>query len=276
MVPKVPTIYEDIDWVALRKQALAQKRWRNKGPQEWDAKAASFASRNKSSAYIDLFLALLPLEPSTTVLDVGSGPGTLTLPLASRVASVTAIDFSAGMLGVLNTLAEESKISNIRTLHCAWEDDWQAKGIRPHHIAIASRAMGVENLQEALRKINAYAEKYVFLSDRVGATPFDVAAFEAIGRPFAAGPDYIYTLNMLYSLGIHANVSILTLERELTYASMADALRSYSWMFNDLSDRESEALERYLDNLIVKNEDGSLTLHRQDPPRWAVIWWSKQ
>ena len=271
-----PFSYEDLDWPELRRQAQAKKGWRNKGPQEWDAKASSFANRNKSSAYIDLFLAQLPLDSTLTVLDIGSGPGTLALPLARRYASVTAIDFSRKMLDVLRSLAQEEGVGNITTVHCAWEDDWQEKGLAPHDIAIASRAMAVEDLEAALTKINAYAKKYVFLSDRVGPTPFDVEAFAAIGRPFNGGPDYIYTLNMLYSLGIHANVSILTLERELTFPSMEEAFRSYAWMFNEMSDAEVSALTSYLASRIIKSDEHSLTLLRPEPPRWAVIWWRKE
>lgn len=267
--------YADINWADLRANALERKGWRNKGPAEWDAKAVSFAARNKSATYVDLFLDHLPLEPTMSVLDVGSGPGTLALPIAGKVSSVTAIDFSKGMLEVLNNLAADENITNIRTVHCAWEDDWQEKGILPHDIAIASRAMGVQDLAAAIKKIDACARKFVFLSDRVGATPFDPEAFAAVGRPFVAGPDYIYTVNILYSMGIHPNISILTLERELTFSSMEEALRSYSWMFTDLTGEETVALERYLLR-IIKKENDQLVLRRQSPPRWAVIWWAKE
>ncbi|MFH0781462.1 MAG: class I SAM-dependent methyltransferase [Pseudomonadota bacterium] len=267
--------YADIDWAELRAHALEKKGWRNKGPQEWDIKAASFATRNKSSAYIDLFLDLLPLEPNMSVLDIGSGPGTLAIPIAGKVGSVTAIDFSKGMLETLKGLALEEKISNITTVHCAWEDDWHAKGIRPHDIAIASRAMGILDLEAALKKIDAYATRYVFLSERIGETPFDVGAFAAVGRPFAAGPDYIYTVNMLYSMGIYPNISVLTLDRETTFSSMAEAVKSYSWMFSDITADETVALENYLQDQLVKQENNQLTIRREAPPRWAVIWWQK-
>jgi Methyltransferase domain len=267
--------FADINWAELRANAFEKKGWRNKGPKEWDAKANSFAARNKSAAYIDLFLALLPLEPTMSVLDVGSGPGTLAIPIATKVQSVTAIDFSEGMLAVLNTLSSEQQITNIKTIQCAWEDDWQAKGIGPHDIAIASRAMGVRDLASALIKIDAWATRYVFLSDRIGETPFDVGAFAAVGRPFAAGPDYIYTVNMLYTLGIHPNISVLTLDREMTFSSMEEAMKSYSWMFNDITTDETAALEKYLQGLIVRRANGQLTVRRIAPPRWAVIWWQK-
>lgn len=267
--------FSDIDWVVLRANAYKTKAWQNKGQKEWDTKAKSFASRNKSSTYIDLFLAHLPLHPNMSVLDVGSGPGTLAIPIARKVASVTAIDFSKSMLQVLNDFAFEASIANIKTVHCAWEDDWKLKGLQPHDIAIASRALGVEDLETALKKLDAFATKYVFLTDRIGSTPFDVAAFAAIGRPFIAGPDYIYTINILYTLGIHANISVLTLERELTFHSMEEAVKSYSWMFNDITRDETAALERYLEKHIIKEESNQLTLHREVPPRWAMIWWQK-
>ena len=267
--------FTDINWTNLRANALKNKGWRNKSPQDWDAKAASFAARNKSAAYVELFLALLPLEPNLSVLDVGSGPGTLSIPIAKKVRSVTAIDYSTGMLAAMKSIAEKENITNLTAIHCAWEDDWHAKGIDLHDIAIASRAMGVEDLEAAIKKIDSYATKYVFLSDRIGATPFDEAAFNAIGRPFLAGPDYIYTINILYTLGIHPNMTVLTLDQEICFSSIDEAMNSYLWMFTDITSDETLALERYLRDKIVTGNNGQLILHREAPPRWAVIWWEK-
>jgi hypothetical protein len=270
-----PKIYTDIDWTTLRANALAQKGWQEKGPGEWDKKARSFAGRNKSAAYIDLVLEHMVLDPSFTVLDIGSGPGTLAIPLAKRVDSVTAIDFSSGMLDTLEELAREEQLGNIRTVQCAWEDDWQEKGLQPHDIAIASRSIGVKDLSTALSKIDRYATRYVFLTDRIGSTPFEEGAFAALGRPFSPGPDYIYTLNTLYSMGIHPNVTILNLERDVPYPSLAEAMQSYSWMFGDLTGAESLALERYLTGKIICAEGDRVTIRRDSPPRWALIWWAK-
>jgi SAM-dependent methyltransferase len=270
-----PGIYADIDWETLRANALAKKGWQNKGPAEWDQKARSFANRNKSTAYIDLVLSHLPLEASFTVLDIGSGPGTLAIPMAQRVMSVTAIDFSRGMLDTLEEIAREENINNIQTVQCAWEDDWHEKGLLPHDIAIASRSMGVKDLTTALNKINHYGTKYIFLTDRIGSTPFEEGAFEAIGRSFSPGPDYIYTLNTLYSLGIYPNVTILKLEQDIEYASMDEAIKSYSWMFHDITHEENLALEKYITGKIIHSKSNRLTIRRDSPPQWALIWWEK-
>jgi len=274
-MPLPPKTYKDINWATLRANAMARKGWRSKGPKEWDKKADSFSKRNKDSAYTSLFLSHLPLESSLTVLDIGSGPGTLAIPIATKVNSVTAIDFSRGMLNTLKTVAAEQQINNIATIQCAWEDDWAAKEIKPHDIAIASRSMGVRDLGAALHKIDSYAEKYVFISDRIGDTPFEKSAFTTLGRSFEPGPDYIYTLNTLYTLGIHPNVTVLELDNKTVYTSMAEAVDSYSWMFKAITPEETILLEKYIGRRIVSSENGRIVVRRDNPPRWALIWWRK-
>lgn len=270
-----PTItkYSDIDWSLLRKMAMAQKGWKRKSPEEWSNKAKAFSNRTKHNDYVNLFIKELPLDPTLSVLDVGSGPGTLALPIAKRVHNVTAIDFSKGMLDILNQHARDDQTNNITTVHCSWEDDWAQKGIVPHDIAIASRSVGVEELEPALEKINSFATKYVFISDRVGATPFEEGAFHAIGRPFQPGPDYIYTLNTLYKMGIYPNVTVLKPNPITTYPSIEEALGSYSWMFHELSTAEEHELLNYIKQNIIETNDNTVTVKRNSPVRWALIWW---
>lgn len=265
----------DIDWNLLWQNARKQKSWSSKGPADWDSRAESFASRSASSPYISLLLERLPLTPDLTVLDVGSGPGTLSLPLAGLVRSVTAVDYSAGMLDVLGRKIQEENVLNIRTIQGAWEDDWQQLGIGIHDIAIASRSLAVENLSLALEKLNAHARDYVFIADRIAPTPFDPDAFAAIGRKFQSGPDYIYTVGTLYAMGIHPSIYILKLDRDYVFRDMEEAMQSYIWMFKDLSAREKDALKNYINSRVIHRKGKQITLRRQHPPQWALIWWKK-
>ena len=275
-MPEIPRVYEDIDWPTLRANAMNRKGWKSKGPEEWDSKAPAFSKRNKDSLYTSLFLSHLPLKSSYTVLDIGSGPGTLAIPVAGKVKKVTAVDFSGGMLDTLREIAAQEQLSNITTIQCAWEDDWHSRGIEPHDIAIASRSMGVRDLAAALKKIDRYGEKFVFISDRIGQTPFEESAFTALGRPFQPGPDYIYTLNTLYTLGIYPEVNVLQLEADTTYENMAEAVSSYSWMFKDITPEETILLKKYISDRVVGMEGDRVTVRRDNPPRWALIWWEKQ
>lgn len=266
--------HADINWNQLWQNARNQRGWASKGAEDWDKKSSSFARRNKQSPYIELLLSQLPLNQEMSILDVGCGPGTLAIPLAKKCKKVTGIDFSSGMLALLNKEAESHQLHNIETIQCAWEDDWQQNGVAVHDITIASRSMGVADLTAAIEKLDGYARQYVFIVDRISPTPFDPAAFEAIGRSFSSGPDYIYTINCLYTMGIHPHVTILQLEKRLYFDSIEQALESYRWMFKDLTDHEDDQLKLYLQHNMTKSAGSQFAIERE-PPRWALIWWHK-
>lgn len=58
----------------------------------------------------------VPLSTDMSMLDFGCGTGLLTLQLAPRVGSVTGVDSSQGMLGVLTAKAENLAAKNVRTV----------------------------------------------------------------------------------------------------------------------------------------------------------------
>jgi ubiquinone/menaquinone biosynthesis C-methylase UbiE len=62
--------------------------------------------------------ASLDLHPGMSVLDVGCGPGRVTIPVAHLVApgEVVAMDIQAGMLRRVREKAESARLSNIRFL----------------------------------------------------------------------------------------------------------------------------------------------------------------
>ncbi len=274
MHPKIT--YDDIDWQMLWKNAREQKSWTPKGPKDWDKKAPSFAKRNSRSPFIDLVLAKLPLQKEFTILDAGSGPGTLSLPIAKQVHSVTALDYSRGMLNALETEAKLQKVKNIRTIHASWADNWEQFDLPKHDICIASRSLNVPDLQASLAKLNNYSRAYVFVVDRIGHTPFDKTAFEALGRPFRSGPDYIYTVNTLYSMGITCSIDIISLDAETTYDNIEAAMESYRWMFKDLNQEEENKLKKYILSNSLQSDNKQCIVKRATPPRWAIISWKKE
>jgi SAM-dependent methyltransferase len=265
---------KNLDWNLLWQQAKRKKTWKSKNAADWDKKAVSFAKRTSTSIYIDRFLKLLKPRQEWSILDAGCGPGTLALPLASLVRRVTGLDFSKKMLAILKQKAAEKGLSNITICHGSWEDDWQALNIVPHDMAIASRSLAVTDLKAALVKLSAHAREKVVITDRVKHGPFDPDAFAAIGRPLATGPDYIYTLNLLYQMGYLPSVDYIELEKELHYPDAREAMESYLWMFRGLDDREKKLLKNYVQSVTTRNEDGSITLHRNQAPVWAFISWT--
>ena len=67
-----------------------------------------------------VIIAHLDPQPGMTVLDVGCGPGRLTLPLAERVGDsgqVVAVDIQAGMLDRVREKAKAAGIENLELVH---------------------------------------------------------------------------------------------------------------------------------------------------------------
>lgn len=84
-------------------------------PTHFDAAARDWDQRPLSqqlAAVPERLLAQLPLRASDHVLDFGAGTGLLSVPIAPKVAQVTALDMSAAMLQVL----DEKGLANITTL----------------------------------------------------------------------------------------------------------------------------------------------------------------
>src|SRR5215472_8049260 len=153
---------QKLDWVTAWREDWKRNEG-HRSPEFWDQRAPSFVRHVSESDYSEQFIEIMRPEADWTVLDIGSGAGTLALPLASRVCHVTALDFSPVMVDLLLADCHQRGITNVSPLLGSWADDWSALGIEKHHIAIASRSMIVEDPRAAFEKLNTMATQRVFV-----------------------------------------------------------------------------------------------------------------
>jgi SAM-dependent methyltransferase len=260
-----------IDWNALWKEDWERHEWQRTS-EHWDKRAPSFAKKVSEGDYADQFIELMRPEADWTVLDVGCAAGTIAIPLAKRVRHVTAMDFSPAMIDLLRTACRDNAIENVSAVLGSWGDDWEALGIGTHDVAIASRSMCVKDHRRALEKLNAIARKRVYISAPVGDGPFDRRIFEAIGRELKPRLDYIYTYNILYQMGVCANVAFATMNRDRTYESPEAACESVLWMLPEISEAEEMKLRRFVSEHLTPYGSG-LRFNYDRSVRWAVMWW---
>ncbi|MBU0968386.1 MAG: methyltransferase domain-containing protein [Proteobacteria bacterium] len=264
-----------VNWNMVWREARQQRKFDRNDNSYWNRRAPSFARHTKTSGYARNFLRLMNPKPEWSILDVGCGAGTLAIPLAGLVQSVTAIDFSDVMISILGERCWEQAITNVTPRVIGWEDDWDMAGIAEHDVAIASRSLVVEDLHAAVIKLDSKARRKVFISSLVGDGPFDRRIFEAIGRDLDRGPDYICVYNLLHQMGIFADVTfVMNGDGDKVYSNVDEAAKGFRWMIDDMTADEEARLRIYLKGHLVKKKEGwTLSYHHE--VRWAIISWSK-
>jgi len=270
-----PLDIREIDWNRICWETRKKKSSPSGTTAYWDKRAPAFARNSSKSDYSEKFLRLLEVKSHWTLLDVGCAAGTLAIPLAKRVKQITAIDISGKMLALLRERCLSLDISNIQTVQGAWEDDWNALGIGEHDVALASRSLITEDFENALTKLDRAARKRVYLSTIVGDGPHDRRIYRALGRDLNPGSDYIYLYNLLYRMGIRANINFISYEERNSYESPEDAYAHLSSKLEVVTPGEAVILQGFLkEHLVCRERKWTMSYPRKIS--WAVIWWDKE
>src|SRR3989344_5167945 len=107
-----------------------QKGFWNTLKAQWYKKGLRYSTLPK----IALNIILPKTKGCKTFLDIGSGCGTLAIPLAKAGKQVTALDPSPAMIKILNEEIQNKRLKNIKTINAAWG----AAALKPHDVIICA------------------------------------------------------------------------------------------------------------------------------------------
>lgn len=277
--------FNSIDWSAVWQEELKDSRWSTVSTKElWDKRADKFDKRiNRvpdsgamdKADYISQMLDRIEVMPGWTVLDIGCGPGAITIPLAKKVRSVTALDISSEMLKKFKSNADSSGLSNIAYLNTSWQDAFTGKLVGGHDVVVASRSLMSGEIKEAISGINTIIRRAAYLTFPIVHLPFDWEVYGAIDRKRKKYPPYIYVYNMLFQMGIRANVEILYSKVRVQYSSVEEAADDLEWRNDSFTPAEKIKLREFLESKFAEQKDSPVFTH-EGKSEWALIWWRKQ
>src|SRR6266852_4792395 len=241
----------------------------------WDRRARRYHASTKDAVVDDpLFKRLRAvITPQTSVLDVGAGSGRFALALAPLAKQIIAVEPNAAMLDYLRRDAQALNLTNISYSQNTWHEapaDLQADIVLCSHVLYPIRDIVpfLAKLQHATRRTC-----YIYLR----ATPIDTLTAH-LWRHFHGDerclpPGYIHALDVLYEMGIYANVEIVTLPPSLRYPSLDVAVEELIEQLILPADEHIRSELRVLAENWLVERDGALV-----PPIekivCAVIWWS--
>jgi SAM-dependent methyltransferase len=270
---------EDFDWAEMWKNAIENSHWGQRAgmPEYWDGRVDRFEELVRQSDRAGMIRSRIETKEDYRVLDIGAGPGTAAIPLARIVKGVTAVEPSNGMLARLKENASKENLTNITYIPKKWEDVEIGKDIEAggHDVVIASHSLVIKDIKTALVKINEAVKRNVYIfvgagrrNEKEGSSLWSLFNREKPGKR----PDYIYLYNILYKLGIYANVEIIDANYNMRFCDLDAAVQHYKTYMNVSGDDE-ERLRLYLSENLVEENDAFWLRHKL---RTAMISWRKE
>lgn len=191
------------------------------------------------------------------VLDIGCGPGTLSLPLACAGAEVTSLDVSGEMLDRLTETAREEGLK-ITPVECSW---WTAEidalGFRnAFDLVIAAMTPSIRDV-ETFDRMVACSKGYCYYSGHFIRREKEGAHQEIceqilgeVPRGNAPGPGMLYPFMYLYTLGYRPIVkfSRQSGNRELDWGVAAERAIDFLGGNREFSDDVKEKIREYYRN----------------------------
>ncbi|WP_181438729.1 class I SAM-dependent methyltransferase [Paenibacillus sambharensis] len=164
------------------------------------------------------------MDREDEVLEIGPGWGNYTYPVAGKVKSLTCLDISSNVLEFIQSGLKQQGITNTGCMQGKWEE---ARLERTYDVVFGVNCFyRMQEIEEALLRMNRHARKRAVVGLTSGPEkPHLVELSKLSGFDVQLGRrDYIHLVNILYQIGIHAEVTLVPLEKETVYENREQLL----------------------------------------------------
>jgi 2-polyprenyl-3-methyl-5-hydroxy-6-metoxy-1,4-benzoquinol methylase len=275
---KAPQIDNAKCWVDFWKSSVKR---RENVPDEvqaarWNDRASEFGKRidgEQRQKRITELLALLKKAGFTpegaSILDIGCGPGALSLPLARVGANVTSFDIASGMLDRIKETAKKENLKITTVEGSWWSADIDTLGFRKNFdLVIASSTPAIRDVDTFERMI-ACSKKYCYyngffgvngapadarqpLHEVLGIEPRQGHSFGPGGSRARGGPGLMYAFMYLYTLGYRPLIKFNSQTRpESGWAEAAEKAVERFGRDRELTGEQKKKIMDYYKNAAV-------------------------
>ncbi len=240
----------------------------------WSRYAENYDQRRTGGKGPEAELGLVNdlFDRDMTVLEIGAGTGIFTKYIAKKVKKVTVVEPSPSMIRVLKNNLDREHIKNVEIIQAKWEE----VETEAHDVVFAAGCLYVfYEIEKALKKMIEKAERLLVLTHGIngyGETYREAAELMGIDPP-SSGPDYRHLYNILFLMGIYANVHITKSRSEILYDDMNHAVSIWAERIGAMPGK-LDRLQRYLENKLTKLPSGRFSMEGGERVN-AIIWHTK-
>lgn len=270
-----------INWQDARKSIL-DERFRGPklsfDPMIKDKAAADFSKRVSEGDYeygrksAGIFSAFL--EPSDEVLEIGPGPGTVTVPLSALVKKITSIDLSTRNISYLEKNLAEKGCENVEVINQNWlrMDDEELKN--RYDLVFCSHFLWmIPDLEEHLTRMENASRKYCAIVQPAGRGPIVKDVFSEItgheyGGEFEPDADY-FAYPILREWGRLLEVRHFSYTNTMTIDEKVRSTAQFIGRFVEVDNEKIEVIRKIVAPLA---ENGIF----KETQNAVVMWWDSR
>ena len=232
-------------------------------------------TRGEYGKVVEDQLRSMKIATSARVLDIGSGPGTLAVPLAKKGCRVTIVEQSPLMCAVSEEYRREQTENPIRIITRRWEEVTREELEGPFDVIIASFSLTMSDIRGTIQTIQAVSSGRVFLFWFLTLPSWAEIMIDLWPslhqRPYHPTPLADCLWNVLYEMGIYAHIEVMDPAPPHSYDSVEQVVKSMTGRLECTEEWQREIIRSYIREKVLPTADGTYLFgggHRS-----AKIWW---
>ena len=211
------------------------------------------------------------LDDNTEVLEIGTGPGTLTIPLSATVRTILGIEFSERNVMQLEANLKETGLNNVEIIRENWENINDEEIENKFDLVVCSHFLWqIEDIEKLFERMENASKKYCAVIQPCGRDEIVKEIFELVSNrkytgQFEPDADY-FAYVILREWGRLVNIGHFdyTFERDLS--EEIRCIASFVGKFVEIDQKVKEKIEKHLLDI---SKNGNYV----EKNKAVVMWW---
>lgn len=205
------------------------------------------------------------------VLEIGTGPGTLTIPLSKMVNRVVGIEFSRIQVNNLKANLKEANLTNVEIINKNWNEVTDSESKDVFDLVVCSHFLWqVKDIEELLNRMENASKRFCAIIQPCGRDEIVKAIFEEIDNQKYTGqfePDadyFAYVILREWGRLVNTRYFRYTFERDLE-----EQIRYVAGFIGRFFEVNTAVEKRIRDYLLKRSDNGRY----REKNNAVVMWW---